>query len=43
MPLGTTFYATTFGMVTDRFGVLWMVLALRPSFAGTAEEATAAA
>ena len=26
MPLGKTFYASKFGMVTDRFGVLWMVI-----------------
>jgi len=25
MPLTKTFFASTFGMVTDRFGVLWMV------------------
>jgi PhnB protein len=29
MPLAPTFYASSFGMVTDRFGVSWMVL--RPS------------
>lgn len=27
MPLGPTFFATSFGMVQDRFGVDWMVLA----------------
>ena len=27
MPLGKTFYASSFGMVTDKFGVLWMVIA----------------
>ena len=27
MPLGKTFYASSFGMVTDRFGVSWMVIA----------------
>ena len=27
MPLGKTFFASSFGMVTDRFGVLWMVIA----------------
>ena len=26
MPLGKTFYALSFGMVTDRFGVGWMVI-----------------
>ncbi len=26
MPLGKTFFATSFGMVIDRFGVAWMVL-----------------
>jgi PhnB protein len=25
MPLGETFWSPRFGMVTDRFGVLWMV------------------
>lgn len=25
MPLGKTFFASHFGMVTDRFGVLWMI------------------
>ena len=25
-PLGKTFFASSFGMVTDKFGVLWMVL-----------------
>ncbi len=27
MPLGETFFASHFGMVTDRFGVMWMVMA----------------
>jgi len=27
MPLGETFFAKAFGMVTDKFGVGWMVLA----------------
>jgi PhnB protein len=27
MPLDKTFYASQFGMVTDRFGVPWMVIA----------------
>jgi PhnB protein len=26
MPVGKTFFASSFGMVTDRFGVSWMVL-----------------
>ncbi|MCO5105010.1 MAG: VOC family protein [Burkholderiaceae bacterium] len=26
MPLGKTFYSPAFGMVEDRFGVLWMVM-----------------
>lgn len=26
MPLGKTFFASTFGMLTDRFGVSWIVL-----------------
>ena len=26
MPLGTTFFSPKFGMVTDRFGVGWMVM-----------------
>ncbi|WP_266171483.1 VOC family protein [Dyella subtropica] len=28
MPPAKTFYAASFGMVTDRFGVSWMVIAL---------------
>lgn len=27
MPLGKTFFASSFGMVTDKFGVGWMVIA----------------
>jgi PhnB protein len=27
MPLSKTFFASSFGMVTDRFGVLWMIIA----------------
>jgi len=27
MPLGKTFFASSFGMVADKFGVLWMVIA----------------
>jgi PhnB protein len=27
MPLGKTFFASSFGMVADKFGVSWMVLA----------------
>ena len=26
MPMGPTFFATSFGMVRDRFGIHWMVL-----------------
>jgi PhnB protein len=26
MPMGKTFFASSFGMVADKFGVLWMVL-----------------
>jgi PhnB protein len=25
MPLGKTFFSPSFGMVADRFGVIWMV------------------
>ena len=28
MPLGKTFYSPCFGMVTDRFGVLWMLIVM---------------
>jgi PhnB protein len=27
MPLGKTFFAKSFGMVADRFGVGWMIIA----------------
>lgn len=27
MPLGKTFFASSFGMITDKFGVTWMVIA----------------
>ena len=30
MPLGPTFYSPKFGMVTDRFGVDWMVIIPQP-------------
>jgi PhnB protein len=30
MPLGKTFFATSFGMVADRFGVPWMVIVPAP-------------
>jgi len=30
MPLSATFFATSFGMLQDRFGVLWVVIAERP-------------
>lgn len=26
MPLGKTFFASSFGMLVDRFGVAWMVI-----------------
>lgn len=29
MPMGQTFFSPAFGMVTDRFGVLWMVYVTR--------------
>ncbi len=28
MPLGKTFYSPCFGMVADRFGVLWMIIVM---------------
>lgn len=30
MPLGPTFFATSFGMLADRFGVPWMIVVVRP-------------
>lgn len=30
MPLGKTFYASTFGMTRDRFGVHWMIIVPLP-------------
>ena len=30
MPLGKTFFSPRFGMVADRFGVSWMVVAAQP-------------
>lgn len=30
MPLGETFFARSFGMLKDRFGVHWMVIAPKP-------------
>jgi PhnB protein len=29
MPLGKTFFSPSFGMVTDRFGVCWMVIVMQ--------------
>ncbi len=26
MPLGKTFFSSSFGMLTDRFGVMWMII-----------------
>ena len=43
VPLAPSFFATSFGMVADRFGVSWMVVALNPQWAAQREEATAAA
>jgi uncharacterized glyoxalase superfamily protein PhnB len=34
MPLGKTFFSPRFGMVADRFGMGWMVIALPPESAG---------
>lgn len=34
MPLGETFFAASFGMVSDRFGVQWMVIAMKPGDGG---------
>ena len=31
MPLAPTFFATSFGMVTDKFGIPWMIIAERPA------------
>jgi PhnB protein len=33
MPLGKTFYSPCFGMVTDRFGVMWMVIVVQEEVA----------
>lgn len=30
MPLGKTFFAKAFGMVADRFGVMWMIIVPAP-------------
>lgn len=30
MPMGATFFASKFGMVTDKFGLLWMVIRALP-------------
>ncbi|CAJ0716549.1 hypothetical protein LMG6871_01831 [Ralstonia edaphis] len=30
MPMSETFFANAFGMVTDRFGITWMVIAPKP-------------
>jgi len=42
-PLTATFFASSFGMVVDRFGVSWMVTALLPMPADGRPEKTAAA
>ncbi len=31
MPLGKTFFSPAFGMVADRFGVMWMVIVMSPT------------
>ena len=31
MPLGQTFFASAFGMCTDRFGIPWMVMTAQPT------------
>jgi PhnB protein len=31
MPLAKTFYASSFGMLADRFGVSWMVIVVEPT------------
>jgi PhnB protein len=30
MPVGETFFAKSFGMVTDRFGTPWMIICPKP-------------
>jgi len=30
MPLSSTFFASSFGIVADRFGLSWMVIAMQP-------------
>jgi len=42
-PLTATFFASSFGMVADKFGVSWMVTALLPVPEGHGKQATAAA
>ena len=36
MPLTETFFSPSFGMVTDRFGVSWMIVTMREEAARTA-------
>jgi uncharacterized glyoxalase superfamily protein PhnB len=33
MPLQETFFATRFGQLRDKFGVSWMIMALKPESA----------
>jgi PhnB protein len=42
-PLSATFFASSFGMVVDKFGLSWMVTALLPVPAEREREATASA
>ena len=37
MPLGSTFWSPRFGMLTDRFGVAWMLMVAGPQEQGAAQ------
>ncbi len=43
MPMTGTFFASRFGMVSDRFGVLWMVYVPVPAHAGAGAQRSEAA